>query len=458
MSTQTVSLAPAAVHSAEASSPSSSDTLEEFVRAGWHTEVEKRLTFRYGRSCGSAAIDEALGHALERAATQLEARHGRQVYAFVLTAAEHWLLDSFKGARRAQARGWARRIDPAHVEERDELVELSAEELWIQRDGDAIRDEIVNELLHRLETGERVGALSERARLVMTLFHGEHLTKREIRARTGLTPKQLRTALTDGNKFLHDEYLAAESRFDSGDCGQGAAAVTRLVFDVARGHDAKRARAHARHCLSCARRAQRAEAARHALGLLLPFPPLAVEGSVPRGSLLEPVVALASRVKTALGKGVADRAESVQAAAASGAGRGAASPAAALAAKLAAACLATGGIAATCAGTGLLGSPSPHHHRSAKPARSVPARSARPRVASAATPTRLNVSTQRLRSASGTSTRRSDKRHKRPAANPEEFFTPSPQPSNSSSVPSPTTRAPTATQSAKPEPTEFPIF
>ena len=103
---------------------------------------------------------------------------------FVLTAAERWLLDTFKGASRARARGWARRVDPSLLEERHRPVELSAEEAWIERDGDAVREEIVNELLHRLETDEGLSTISERVRLVMTLFHVEHLAGNRPDARS----------------------------------------------------------------------------------------------------------------------------------------------------------------------------------------------------------------------------------------------------------------------------------
>jgi DNA-directed RNA polymerase specialized sigma24 family protein len=439
---------------------SSSEALEEFVRAGWHLEVERRLTFRYGRACGSAAIEEALGHALERAATQLEAHRGRQVYAFVLTAAERWLLDNFKGARRAQARGWARRVDPSLAEERDSAVEPSAEEAWVERDGDAIREEIVNELLHRLETGDRMSTISERVRLVMLLFHGEHLTKREIRARTGLTPKQLRSALSDGNRFLHDEYLAAESRFDHGDCGEVATSVTRLVFNIARGHEAQRARAHVRHCFSCAQLSQRAEAARHAFGLLLPLPPVVAEIPGTRTSLVDPLVALAGRVKTAVTRCFADGADSVQAAAIGGVGRGAASPAAALAAKLAAACLATGGIAAACVGTGVLSSPTPRHPRHAVAGRSAGPRPPARTAASPAASRMLNAAQTSVRSTSGRPSAGHARRRKRRTtrANPQEFFTPTAQPSSVSEAPTSTAATSVPTPSAKPEPPEFPIF
>src|SRR4051794_2052946 len=77
--------------------------IETFVKDGWHEEVRRRLAARYQRTRGSAAVEEAVGHALEKAVEELRSRNIRQLYSFVLTAAERRLLDGARQEKRAEA-------------------------------------------------------------------------------------------------------------------------------------------------------------------------------------------------------------------------------------------------------------------------------------------------------------------------------------------------------------------
>lgn len=250
--------------------PSPRAAIEAFVNDGWHEQVRARLAARYQRMSGSAAVDEAVGHALERAVERLHTRSGRQVYSFVLTAAERRLLDGVRQDKRARAHGWLGSTDTEAVAATADRTEDGVEQAWAERDARALVQEASAVLVDMLEQ-ENGLSLTARTLEVLRLFHLEGLTKREIRTRTGLTEKQLRTSLASGNRVLHDQFLTIEADLTR-DCGSSRRAVLRLAFDLAKGREAARARAHLGHCLSCERQLRYAQAFRRNVAAMFPLP------------------------------------------------------------------------------------------------------------------------------------------------------------------------------------------
>lgn len=244
--------------------------IEAFVAEGWHDDVYRRLAARYQRSRGSAAVEDAVEHALEKAVEGLRTRNGRQVYSFILTAAERRLLDGARRQRRAEAHGWLESVEGGVSATSAPGTETSIETAWADRDARAIAHEACAVLIDKIAHPAKL-TLPPRTLEVLRLFHLDGLTKREIRARTGLTEKQLRTSLSTGNAVLHDQFVAIEAELSRG-CRSSRPAVLRMAFDLASRREAARARVHLQHCLACARLVPRAQAFRRNAAAFVPLP------------------------------------------------------------------------------------------------------------------------------------------------------------------------------------------
>src|SRR3954451_20618115 len=125
--------------------------IEAFVKDGWHEEIRRRLAARYQRTRGSAAVEEAVGHALEKAIGELRSRNIRQLYSFVLTAAERRLLDGARHEKRAAAHGWVHATHSETIGTVTVATEESVESAWVDRDARAQAREAYAVLVDKVE-------------------------------------------------------------------------------------------------------------------------------------------------------------------------------------------------------------------------------------------------------------------------------------------------------------------
>lgn len=237
------------------------EAVAAFYSEGWREQLAATLRPEFAEPLGHDAILDAVDGALETALTRLKPEplsdppvySGRMVFALAKTVAWRRMRDQMRRMEKWAARSAARDLDG--IAEIPDCITPSPEDVSLCSE----RTEVIR---------EAAAGLDEQTLLVLSLFHVEGFKKPQIQRLLGLSEHAVRTYLRRGNEYLLERYLAIEA----GKSCEGKAGPVRLAFDLARGADARRARAHVRHCRECARHYRRALAYRRAVAGLCPVP------------------------------------------------------------------------------------------------------------------------------------------------------------------------------------------
>lgn len=442
---------------------SAEDAVAAFLAGGWRDRLMAALAGGFERRLGRAAIADAVDEALTRALTELRPRRyeaGRPVYpaqelfAWALQTARRRLLDEQRHNSKAAA--------PVHGVELDQLRTVA------DRHTPTPEETVVaRELAHQVrEAAIELDDVSLRA---VALFHVQGLKKREVGEVLGLTEWELRRCLEKANRKLHAIFVGVDS---GAACRSGRTGVLRLAFGLAEVKEARRARAHVRHCPECARQLARAGAYRRAAAAVVPLPVLA-PGQLAAGGVLERLFAAGREALTQLQLLPARLTGGIDGgASAVTAGRAGVGATTAGATKLLAICAAGGAIVAGgryCAVELLPG----NHPERAHASRTAAVRTnagAQPSPASSSSSALLLVRHPRAESSEPASRSRQSQRRERAqnegqgAAEPDEFFSSAAQPDQGSHSASVLTSAATPNATAAPaqsgsssQPDEFPL-
>lgn len=250
------------------------DAVAAFYAEGWREQLAGSLREEFQEPLGYDAIVDAVDGALETALTRLKPEpgsepptySGRMLFALARTIAWRRMRD--------QLRRNGRWVATVTVADRDMIGRIP--------DGapDPEEASINNERAEQVR--EAAAGLDEQTLLVLSLFHVEGFKKPQIQRLLGLTEHAVRTRLRRGNEYLLQVYLDIEA----GTTCEGKFGPLRLAFDLARGREARRTRAHIGHCRECARSYRHALAYRRGVAGIAPAPVLrdpALSGLFERG-------------------------------------------------------------------------------------------------------------------------------------------------------------------------------
>lgn len=242
--------------------PRAADAVAAFYSEGWRERLAGSLRTEFDGSLGHDAILDAVDGALEAALTRLKPEpgseppmySGRMLFALAKTIAWRRMRDQLR--HNAKPAAPVTGIDPKVVAEIPDYVGRTPEEISLS-----------NERAEQIR--EAAAGLDEETLQVLSLFHVEGFRKPQIQRLLGLSEHAVRTCLRRGNEYLLEKYLEVDA---GKTCAGGRVGLVRLAFDLARGREARRVRAHIGHCRECARHYQRALSYRRAVSGVTPVP------------------------------------------------------------------------------------------------------------------------------------------------------------------------------------------